>query len=62
MKKYKIEFYALKSEYNEIRSYFAGGKLIQQLNNLNRVTKSTAGLLAEQKRIMNDFADLRKME
>jgi hypothetical protein len=51
-----------KSELNEIRSYFAGGKLIQQLNNLNSVTKSTAGLLAEQKRIMNDFADLRKME
>jgi hypothetical protein len=44
-----------KSELDEIRSYFANGKLIQQFN-------STAGLPAEQKRILNEFADLRKME
>jgi hypothetical protein len=51
-----------KSGMNEIRSYFANGKLIQQLNNFTKAINSTAGLPAEQKRIMNDFAGLRKME
>lgn len=51
-----------KSELNEIRSYFVNGKLIQQFNNLSKGINSTATLPAEQKRIMNDFADLRKME
>lgn len=47
-----------KSDLNEIRSYFSNGKLIRQINNLI----TGANRLAEQKRLMEDFTELRKME
>lgn len=51
-----------KSELNEIRSYFSDGKLIRQLSNLSTGNSRPAWLLAEQKRIMDNFTELRKME
>lgn len=51
-----------KSEWNDIRSYFADGKLIQQFNNFNRVVIDSTNLLAEQNRLLYDFDALKKME
>ncbi len=51
-----------KSELNELRSYFAEGKLIQQLSKPGKDINGTTALPAQQKRIMNDFNELRKME
>lgn len=51
-----------KSSFNDIRSYFIDGKLIQQFNNFNKITIDSTNLLAEQNRLMNSFVDLKKME